>query len=139
MPSKVHEVITRRIARLGEQEKRLLNIAAVYGYRFTLDILSKVLALDLVDVLETLVKIEQKHRLIRSTDSAFEFTHHKIREVVYKNLPSELKRAYHIKIANCIEQILAEKISEGYSVEAALHFVEGGAPEKAFKLSLIHI
>jgi len=133
VPSKVHEVITRRIARLGRRERKLLNLAAVYGYRFIPEILSKTLALDPVDVLETLVEIEQKHRLIRSTDSAFEFTHHKIREVIYGNLPSELRRIYHIKIANCIEQVLTGKISEGYRVEVALHFVEGGAPEKAFK------
>jgi len=133
VPSKVHEVIIRRIARLGGQERKLLSLAAVCGYRFTPDILSKALALDLVNVLETLVKIEQKHRLIRSIDSVFEFTHHKIREVIYRDLPNELRRIYHIKIASCIEQVLAEKISEGYSVEVALHFVEGGAPEKAFK------
>ena len=133
VPSKVHEVITRRITRLGRLERKLLNLAAVYGYRFTPDILSKALALDLADVLETLVEIEQKHRLIRSTDSAFEFTHHKIREVIYGNLPSELRRIYHIKIASCIEQVLTGKISEGYRVEVALHFVEGGTPEKAFK------
>ena len=133
VPSKVHEVITRRIARLGHKERKLLNLAAVYGYRFAPNILSKALALDLVDVLETLVEIERRHRLIRSTDSAFEFTHHKIREVIYENIPGELRRVYHVKIANCIEQALTEKISEGYSVEAALHFVAGGAPEKAFR------
>jgi len=136
VPSKVHEVIMRRVARLGREERKVLSLAAVCGYRFNPEILSRALALDLIDLLEILVEIEQKHRLIRSTDSAFEFTHHKIREVIYKNLPGELRRICHIKIANCIEQVLTGKISEGCSVEVALHFVEGGTPEKAFKYLL---
>ncbi|MDH5365224.1 MAG: tetratricopeptide repeat protein, partial [Dehalococcoidia bacterium] len=133
IPSKVHEVITRRIARLQREERKLLDLAAVCGHSFTPESLSRALALDIADVLQTLVEVQQRHRLIRSLDSTFEFTHHKIREVVYSNLPGELRRIYHLKIASCLEQVLAEKISDGYLADIALHYVEGGAPEKAFE------
>ena len=136
IPSKVHEVITRRIARLGREQKKLLDLAAVCGYSFSPDTLSRILALDIADVLQTLVEIEQRHRLIRPADATFEFTHQKIREVIYRNLPGELRRVYHLKTASCLEQVLAEKISDGYAADLAFHYVEGGAPEKAFEYLL---
>ena len=136
IPSKIHEVITRRITRLGREERRLLDLAAVCGHSFNPDIMSKIMASDVADVLQTLVEIEQRHMLIRPEDSTFEFTHHKIREVIYGNLPGELRRVYHLKTASCLEQVLAEKTSDGYIADIALHYVEGGAPEKAFEYLL---
>jgi len=68
-----------------------------------------------------------------SADSAFEFTHHKIREVVYKNLHNELKRVYHLKAATCLEQVLTEKASDSTIADTIFHYVEGGAPERAFE------
>jgi len=136
IPSKVHEVITQRVARLEREERKLLDLAAVCGCSFSPDILSRTLASDITDVLQTLAEIEQRHRLIRSEDSTFEFTHHKIREVICENLPGELRRVYHLKTASCLEQVLVAKISDGYLAEIALHYVEGGAPEKAFEYLL---
>ncbi len=132
IPSKVHEVINRRIQRVGREERKLLDLAAVCGCSFTSDMLSAVLMLDIADVLQALVELEHRHRLVRSVDSAFEFTHQKIREVVYGNMPSELRRIHHLKIAHCLERILTKKITEGHMADVAFHSIEGGSPEKAF-------
>ncbi|UCB60054.1 MAG: tetratricopeptide repeat protein [Candidatus Bathyarchaeota archaeon] len=133
IPSKVHEVIIRRISRLEREERKLLDIAAVCGNSFSPDTLRRTLGLDIAEVFEKLVAIEQRHRLIRAADSAFEFTHHKIREVIYESLHSDLRRIYHLKTASCLEQVLAEKVSDGYLADVALHYVEGGALERAFE------
>ncbi len=132
MPSKVREVIVRRISKLGTDKRKLLDVAAVSGYHFAHDTLCRVLTLDPAAVLAMLAEIEQRHRLIRSVDSAFEFSHHKIREVIYGDMPEELRRIYHVKIADCLEEALAEKISDSYMADMALHSIEGGSPEKAF-------
>jgi tetratricopeptide (TPR) repeat protein len=133
IPSKIHEVITRRIMRLGREERKLLDLAAVCGHSFNPDTVSRIMASDKASVLQTLVEIEQRHRLIRSEDSTFEFTHHKIREVIYVNLPGELKRVYHLKTASCLEQVVTQRVSDSHMADLALHYVEGGAPEKAFE------
>jgi len=136
IPSKIQEVITRRIKRLGREERRLLDIAAVCGYSFNPNVMSKIMSSDVADVLQTLVEIEQRHMLIRPEDSTFGFTHHRIREIIYGNLPGELRRVYHLKTASCLEQVLAEKTSDDCMNDIALHYVEGGAPEKAFEYLL---
>ncbi len=132
VPSKVHEVIIRRISRLKREERKVLDLAAVCGHSFDPDVLSKTLSSDVADVLERLVEIQRRHRLVRSVDSAFEFTHEKIREVIQADLPGGLRRAYHLKTASCLEQLLAEGVSDGYLADVAFHYVEGGASEKAF-------
>jgi len=136
IPSKVHEVVIRRIERLGREERKLLDLAAVCGDSFTPDTLSGALTLNLADVLHGLVELEHRHRLIRSMDSTFEFTHHTIREVIYGNMPSELRRVYHLKISRCLEQVLTKEISDGYMANMALHSIGGGDPEKAFEYLL---
>ena len=136
IPSKVYEVIARRIVRLDREKRKLLDIAAVCGHSFTPDTLSRALTVDLTDVLQMLVELEQKHRLIHSIDSEFEFTHHKIREVTYGSLPTELRRIYHLKIARCFEQALTKQITDGYMADMVLHSIEGGASEKAFEYLL---
>jgi len=133
IPSKVYEVITRRIERLDRQKRKLLDIAAVCGRSFTPDTLGRALTVDIADVLHALVELERKHRLIHSIDSEFEFTHHKIREVIYGSLPAELRRIYHLKIAQCFEQALTKQITDGYMADMVLHSIEGGVSEKAFE------
>lgn len=133
IPSKVHEVITRRVSRIEHEKRKLLDLAAVCGASFTPDILSRVLNLDIVNVLEVLGELENRHRIIRSNDSAFEFTHHRIREVIYENLSSELRRIYHQKTASCLDQALTEKVLDNHMVEVAFHYAEGGITEKAFE------
>jgi predicted ATPase len=136
IPSKIHEVITRRIARLDREKRELLDIAAICGDSFTFDTLSKASAVDIADVMHALIELERKHRLIRSIDSEFEFTHHKIREVIYGSLPAELRRVYHLKIVRCLEQALTKQITDGYMADMVLHSFEGGVPEKAFEYLL---
>ncbi len=133
VPSKVQEVIIRRISRLTREERKLLDHAAVCGHSFNLDTLRRTMSLDEIDVLEKLVVIEKRHKLIRSADSTFVFTHEKIREVIYDDLQGELRRAYHLKTASCLEQIPVEETSDGYLADIAFHYVEGGALEKAFE------
>jgi tetratricopeptide (TPR) repeat protein len=52
---------------------------------------------------------------------------------MYGTLPGGLRRVYHLRTAGCLEQVLAEKISDGYITDIAHHYVEGGALEKAFE------
>jgi tetratricopeptide (TPR) repeat protein len=133
IPSKIQEVITRRIIRLGREERKLLELAAVCGQSFSADILSRTLASDVTDVLQTLDEIQKRHRLVCAEDSTFKFTHNKIREVICENLSSELRKVYHLKTASCLEQVLAEKTSDKRLADIAFHYVEGGAPHKAYE------
>lgn len=132
IPSKIQDVITRRVSKLQREQRKILDVAAVSGRTINPEILSRVLSVSIVDVFESLVDIERKYSLIRSVGHMFEFTHHKIREVIYEDLQVGLRRIYHLQTANTLEQVLAEKVSNGFLAEVAHHYLEGESPEKAF-------
>jgi tetratricopeptide (TPR) repeat protein len=132
IPSKVHDVIQRRLSRLNREERRLLDLAAVCGRTFHISMLRETLSLDLTDILQQLIEIEQRHRLIRSVDSTFEFTHQQIRDTIYDNMNRELRRIYHLKTATYLEKIIVKEISDSNLVDVTNHYVNGGASEKAF-------
>jgi tetratricopeptide (TPR) repeat protein len=133
IPSRVQDVISRRVSKLNREQKKIIDLAAVLGNNFSPEIISRILSINLIEVFESLIDIEQKHKLIKSAESFFEFSHQKIREVIYDNLQSGLKKIYHLQTANTLEQVLSEKISNGYLAEVAHHFIEGDSSEKAFK------
>ena len=136
IPSKVQDVITRRLLRVGRDERRLLDLAAVIGKSFYPELLCSTLTLDIIDVFEKLIEIEKKHKIIRSEGSSFEFSHQKIREVIYDNLQQGLRRLYHLQLAKSLERVLDNQVSNGQIADIAYHYVGGGAPDKAFKYLL---
>jgi len=133
IPGKVLDVINRRIAHLGKEEKKLLGAASVCGYNFDGATLSGTLNADLAEVLQSLAEIEEKQRLIHYDNNGFSFSHHKVREAIYTSLPAELRRLYHSKAASTMEKELTPTIQESFLTSMALHYVEAGTPEKAFK------
>ncbi len=136
IPSKVLDVINRRITRLGREDKKLLSVASVCGYTFDGGLVSSTVNSELTDVLQTLSEVEEKHKLIRTENSHFAFTHHKIREAIYSAIPSELRKAYHIKAAGVLEKSVDPTTRDTEIASIAMHYVEGGVPEKAFNYLL---
>jgi predicted ATPase len=104
IPSKVHDVIVRRLNRVKIEGREILDYGAVMGEEFTSDILTHAIDLDKIYLLKQLRILEQNHKLIRSIDNKYKFDHSKIKEVLYKEIPSELRMEYHLIIANTIEE-----------------------------------
>jgi len=132
IPGKVLDVINRRITRLGRDERKILNAASVCGFTFDGEVLRDTLGMELTDVLQSLGEIENRHRLIRSEDTQFRFSHHKIREAIYSTIPLGLRKAYNVKAAVSLEGRLTLSSPDARVASVAQHYVDGGTPEKAF-------
>src|SRR5439155_7023540 len=61
----VRSMIERKIAQLGEEDRRLLVAASVQGYEFEAAVAAKVLALDAADVEARLERLERVHAFVR--------------------------------------------------------------------------
>jgi tetratricopeptide (TPR) repeat protein len=105
IPSKIQDVLERRLNRVEKVERKTLDYASVIGEEFTSSILGKAVGIKRVELLEQLRTLEQNHKLIRSTDSKYRFDHGKINEVLYNKIPTELKMEYHALIAGAIESL----------------------------------
>lgn len=105
MPSKVYNVIVRRLNQLDKEDRKVLDYASIIGETFTSSILTETLKLTKVELLERLRTIEKSHRLIHANNGDFRFDHAKTKEVLYNEIPGELRREYHLIIANGLETL----------------------------------
>jgi predicted ATPase len=103
IPSKVNDVIVRRLSRVNEGEREILDYAAVIGEEFTSGILARAIKMDKIHLLRQLRTLEQEYKLIRSFETKFKFDHGMIKEVLYNKIPVELRMEYHAIIADAIE------------------------------------
>jgi tetratricopeptide (TPR) repeat protein len=135
MPSKVKEVIIRRIGALRPNQRRVLDVASVIGEKFDPGIIAGVLSKDRLEILEMLNGILKCTSLVRVEENEYMFDHAKSREVLYEEISSPLKRGYHERVAEQIEN--ANKASKEISFnDLAYHFAQAGNQEKSVKYSL---
>ncbi|MFX1517867.1 MAG: AAA family ATPase [Promethearchaeota archaeon] len=135
MPSKVKEVIQRRISTLKPDQRRVLDVASVIGDKFNPDLIGAVLSKDSLEILELLNEILNSTSLVRVEENLFRFDHAKFQEVLYEKISLPLKRGYHSRIAEQIEK--AWKAGKDVLLsDLAHHYVQAGNREKSVKYSL---
>jgi predicted ATPase len=80
IPSKVLSVISRRLDRVENEDRKALDYASVIGEGFDSTLLADILEMDRVQLLERLRYVEKTHRLIHPQNGNFKFDHAKIKE-----------------------------------------------------------
>ncbi|UCG68660.1 MAG: tetratricopeptide repeat protein [Thermoplasmata archaeon] len=130
IPSKVFNVISRRLNRVEMQDRKVLDFASIIGEAFDTTLLAATLAMNKVQLLERLRYLEQTHRLIHPQNGNFKFDHAKIKEVLYSEIPEELGREYHLEIANTLETLNKDNLDE-VIVDLAFHYYRSRNKDKA--------
>ncbi|MEF8873756.1 MAG: tetratricopeptide repeat protein [Candidatus Thermoplasmatota archaeon] len=110
IPEKVYDLVVRRLDRLMEEQRELLESASVVGEEFESDVLGNVTGMNRVKLLKKLNEIERTHNLIRSIKKKYRFDHSKIREVLYNGLNEELQREYHRIVAKSYKELYKDDI-----------------------------
>jgi tetratricopeptide (TPR) repeat protein len=134
IPSKIKEVILRRIESLKPNQRRILDAASVIGEKFDPKLLAAVVSQDTLDVLEALNTISQSTLLVNCEGECCRFDHAKSREMLYERLPSLLKKEYHLRIAEKIEN--ASKPQDFTVSDIAYHYIQAGERDKSIKYAL---
>jgi predicted ATPase len=130
IPSKVYDVIIRRLFRVKEKEREILDFAAVIGEEFTSDILAKTAQINKIELLKHLRNLEQSHNLIRSIKQKYKFDHAKIKEVLYQHIPNELRMEYHGIVAHNIELLSKDNLNKVIE-DLAYHYYRSTNKKKA--------
>jgi class 3 adenylate cyclase len=132
LPVTVRDVITRRVARLGPEVRRLLGFAAVLGRDFDVGLLLAVSEAEddvLVRALERATAAAVV-RPITERGDAFSFVHALIRHTLYEDLGPLRRRRMHRQAAEVLGVVLGDKPGER-SGEVARHWIaaDPSAPE----------
>jgi DNA-binding SARP family transcriptional activator len=104
LPSRVHDLIARRLARLGEPSRQLVAVAAVVGRQCGFALLQR--AADLPE-LEAARAVEDlvRQRVLHQSGDGFEFAHDRIREVAQADLLPPHRLILHRRIAESLEAL----------------------------------
>lgn len=135
-PAGIYDVLVRRLDRLDEDQRELLQVAAVEGELFSPDILAQIMDLNKIKLLRMLHRLEKDHQLVSPIAGKYRFDHTRLRDLLYEELPPELRQEYHRMVAACLEKDLREKPDAIISA-LATHLYLGGDLSKSV-LYLIH-
>jgi DNA-binding SARP family transcriptional activator len=129
VPERVREVIARRLDRLDDRSRQLLSVAAVIGREFDFALLRRASGLtdhDAAAGVEDLVR----RRMLHGVDEAFDFTHDRIREVVYAGLLPPRRKLLHGDVAVALEALTAGALDPPAGA-LGLHYRHAEVPRKA--------
>ncbi len=129
LPDDVREVISRRLARLGDDAVESMRVASVIGREFDAALLEDVLALDEETFLTALEEALSTGLVVESltTPGRYSFAHALIRETLYEGMSTARRARIHRRVGVALEQ----RGSDGNVNALAHHFTLAANPEYA--------
>ncbi len=130
LPAKMQAVIESRLARLSPAARRLAALAATIGRSFTFATLRQAGGAG-DDLLVAALDELWQRRIVREQGSdSYDFSHDKIREVVYAGISPMWRRMLHRQVAQALEQIHHADLSP-VNARIAGHYRQAGDAAKA--------
>ncbi len=134
LPDGVKDLLLRRLRRLGPESEKALVFAAVAGREFDLDVLARVLSIPAEELAELLERAIVGHVLVEEAGAigGYRFAHPLIREAIYGEVSATRRALAHQRIAEAIESVSTDRLSEQAGA-LALHYHAAGDAEKALR------
>jgi class 3 adenylate cyclase len=128
LPESVREVMERRLAGLSEDCRRLLQVGAVLGRRFSLSLAQRVADLDEEVILRAVeealaAQVVREQRQERRT--YYQFTSTLLRQNLHGRLSAPRRERMHLRAARALEEAYPDRL-EDYAAELAYHYREAG-------------
>jgi class 3 adenylate cyclase/predicted ATPase len=133
VPATVQGVLAARIDRLPVDDKQLLQSAAVVGKDVPHSLLKAISDLSEEDLRRGLANLQATEFLYETRlfpDLEYTFKHALTHDVTYGSLLQERRRALHLRIAEAIEAIFADRLVEQIE-RLAHHYTEANLAEQA--------
>lgn len=130
LPPKMRAVLRERVGQLSPKAHSLLEVASVIGRSFTSEVLRDAAGIDEGEMVTALDELWRR-RIIRSQEGdVYDFSHDKLRQVVYDMLSPARRRWLHGQVARALET-LAPITSPELWGRLAFHFEAAGQAQRA--------
>ena len=142
VPESVRLVLGRRLDHLGKDTRRVLTTAAVIGRVFSLRLLEELENERLDAALDAVEEAEQAHLLLlepAGRNPRYRFVHELVRQTLAESLSFPRRQRLHLRIAEAIEKVYADRLNLQAS-QLAHHLYQAGATadtEKATQYLLL--
>jgi predicted ATPase/class 3 adenylate cyclase len=128
LPESVRDVMERRLAGLSEECRRLLQVGAVLGRRFSLSLAQRVAELDeelILRTVEEALAAQVVREQCQERRTYYQFTSTLLRENLYGRLSAPRRERLHLQAAHALEEAYPDHL-ENYAAELAYHYREAG-------------
>jgi tetratricopeptide (TPR) repeat protein len=129
VPDNVRLVIGRRLERLAENEKCILQAAAVIGRSFSFQLLSAIGRTDVDELFTAIEKAQQMGIIVPSSEGPerpFTFAHELVRQTLLVGISAPRRQLLHAGVADAMERINPTAINE-HAAEMAHHLLKAGS------------
>jgi predicted ATPase/predicted Ser/Thr protein kinase len=139
VPAAVKDLVEARLSGLSKDERTLLDVGAVQGFEFDVDLVSRVVERRKFAVLRDLAEIERRSGVVRASGALCRFDHHQIQEVVLAAIPQAFRVECHAQLGAALEEredaasTDPASLDAGVAVALAGHFLEGGEGPRALR------
>jgi DNA-binding CsgD family transcriptional regulator/tetratricopeptide (TPR) repeat protein len=139
-PESVREVVSQRLSHLAPSTAELLEVAAVAGPEFRLDVVRRAAGLEERNLLEALDD-GMRSGMIEETPAAglaYRFTHELVRQALYDRLSALRRAELHLQVGAALEHVLGASPSRVLA-DVAHHLAAAGGlgdTERAVDYSL---
>jgi len=130
--TRVHAVISSRLAQLTAPSYDLAGLASVIGRPFTFGLLEKATDWDEASLSRALDELWRRRIIEHRGVSEYDFTHDRLREVAYAELTLVRQRYWHRRVARALCETYAADI-ESWDGQIASHFEQAGMAEEAIE------
>ena len=129
VPRRVRDLLGARLERLGEASRRLAAVAAVIGRDFSFALLQRSAGLAPPLVAEGLEELVRR-RIMSAVGDSFDFTHDRMRRVVYDAVLEPRRRTLHTAVGEALEWFHTDNAAEVHD-RLAHHYRQAGVADKA--------
>ena len=129
VPENVRLIISRRLERLDENEKRALAAAAVIGRSFSFRLLTAVSGIDVDELFTVIEKAQQMGLIVSSSEGPerpFTFTHELVRQTLLAGISIPRRERLHARVADAIELVYPGAVNERAG-EITDHLLKAGS------------
>ncbi len=127
-PRRLRDLYATRLAQLAEEDRVLLDAAAVDGTLIDGAALAALLNRPLLGVLRSLQRLYREGGFVAPGPTSYRFTNATIREAIYHDLAPDLRRALHLDFARHLE---ARQLGDRDPERVGLHWERGAEPARA--------
>ena len=129
LPGSVKTAVARRLGRLSPEARKLAGVAAVLGRACQYELLRAVWPADEEAMLAGLDDLLRAHLLQEEDEWDYAFTHHKIQEAIYDDLPRHRRLHWHAQAGRAL---LAQE--DAQPAQLAHHLAQGAKLDKSLAL-----
>ena len=134
VPDNLQAAIVARIDRLTEDARQALQMAAVIGRRFQLDMLRSLTQAE-AQIDAWLAQLERSGLIQMAgatAEAAYAFPDALVQEVAYESLLVQRRQHFHAQIGGILEEVFADRMEEGCAL-LAYHFGNSGDTTRAIR------